>query len=54
MATGGAHKIISFMPTTPPGPSATPTILSAPSTATGPGKCHDQRKDTEHKHSSIT
>jgi len=38
MATGGGHRIISFMPTTLPGPSAAPTILSAPSAAAGPGK----------------
>jgi len=38
MATGGAHRITSFMPTILPGPSATPIILSAPSAATGPGK----------------
>lgn len=38
MATGGSKRIISFMPTTLPGPSAAPTILSAPSAAAGPGK----------------
>ena len=35
MATGG--RIISFMPTTLPGPSAAPIVLSAPSAAAGPG-----------------
>ena len=38
MATGSSHGIISFMPTTLPGPSAAPIVLSAPSAAAGPGK----------------
>ena len=38
MATGGGHRKISFMPTTPPGPSAAPIFLCAPSASAGLGK----------------
>ena len=38
MATGSRKSKILFMPTTLPGPAATPTVLSAPSAAAGPGK----------------
>ena len=38
MATGSGKSTILFMPTTLPGPAATPTVLSAPSAAAGPGK----------------
>lgn len=38
MATGSGKSKLLFMPTTLPGPAATPTVLSAPTAAAGPGK----------------
>ena len=38
MATGSGKRTVSFMPTTLPGPAATPTVLSTSSAAVGPGK----------------